>query len=84
MRAQRNEVDAKLFDIETKDAGRLHRIAMKERALRVRDLRDLGNRMQDTDFVVRRHRADEQRVASDRVTQPVEIDPPLAIDLEIA
>ena len=51
------------------EAGRLRGIAMKERALRVRDRRDLAERMQHADFVVGRHRADEQRVVRDGVAQ---------------
>ena len=55
----------------------------KSAALRVRDRRDLGKRMHDADLIVRRHRADEQGVRADCATQPIEIDSPFAIHLEI-
>ena len=49
--------------LERHEAGRLHGIAVEQRALRVSDGRHLRQRVEHADFVVCRHRADEQRIA---------------------
>src|SRR5687767_5886233 len=83
VRAQRHEVDAEVSHVQWHESGRLRRITMEERPLRVRDLRDGRKRVEHTDFVVRRHRADEERVAVNCITQLVEFDSPLPIDLQV-
>ena len=56
---------------------------MEQRAVPVRDGGNLDERMEDADLVVRRHGADEKRAVGDGRTQTLEIEPAVAIDIQI-
>ncbi len=83
VRRDRREVDAGLFHIDRHLADRLDGVAMKDDALFLGDLADLGNRMNRADLVVGPHDRDEHGLVGDRAAHRVGIDHPVLVDRQI-
>ena len=55
MRRHAEQIGAERADVHRNLAGALYRIRVEQRAMRVRDLGELGNRLNRADLVVRVH-----------------------------
>jgi len=69
VRRHRQHVHAERLDVDRDLAGRLDRIRVKQRAPLVRGARQLCDRLNRPDFVVRVHHRDDRRVVRERLAQ---------------
>ena len=81
--AERHQVDVVLDHVDRNLADGLRRVGVQQHALRLRDLADLGDRLQHADFVVGVHDADQDRLVGDGRLQLVEIDQAVGLHRQI-
>ena len=74
MSGQRQQIEPKRGYVDRHLAGRLRGVGVQQRAVRVRDRRDLGHRLHNADFVVGGHHRHEDGPAVNRGAERVEID----------
>ena len=81
---QRDEVRAERVDVEVEPRRRLDGVDMEqEPAPRPDDRRDLGDRLDRADLVVREHDRDEDRAVGDRALDVLGVDAPVAVDRDL-
>ena len=84
VRRQRDEVRAEGVDVEVEPRRRLDGIDVEqEPAPRPDDLRDLGDRLDRADLVVREHHRDEDRAVGDRPLDVLGVDAAVAVDRDL-
>ncbi len=82
VRRQGQQIGADRGDVERHLAGGLHRVAVKEGALRMRQRRDLRDRLDDAGLVVGEHNRNQRRprVSREKTGESVEPDDAVAVD----
>ena len=74
------EVDAQLAHVHPDLAGRLRRVRVHQDPALVGEARDLGDRLDRSDLVVRVHDADEDRLRGEGRRDVGRVDPALLVD----
>ena len=78
-----HEIDVHLVDIEGYLASGLSRIGVKESAALPAYGADLGERLDDADFVVHGHHRNDRRLVGYRVAQDVEVEDAVLLNRQI-
>ena len=78
-----HQVDAIFLHVDRNLSDGLHRIHMQEDTFFFGDLSDFGDGLNDTDFIVRVHDRNQNRLRRNRATEIVEIDAPVLFDGQI-
>ena len=76
MGGQADEIGADCNNIDRDLAGGLHRVAMEQGAMAMRDIGDIGNRLDRAGFVVREHHRNQggTRIGSEQLFESPQID----------
>ena len=82
MTGNRQQIDAERVHIDRHLADRLRRIGMDDRAIGLRELRNLGKRLQRADLVLRMDDGDERGVSIDLRRHLAKIDTPGTVDAD--
>ena len=82
MRRQGYQIGADRRRVERNPAGRLHRVAMKQRAVPPRDAGDIGDRLYDAGLVVGEHDRNQRgaRVIGEKTVERIETQKAVAVD----
>ena len=82
VRGQGQHIGAQRGKIDRDTAGRLHRVAVKQRAMGMGEGRGRGDRLDDAGLIVRRHHRDHRRpvVGGECRLERGEIDHPIGVD----
>ena len=83
VRGERQHVNAHRLHVDRHMADRLHRVRMEHSAHRMGEFRDLPDRLDGADLVVRRHDGDERGVLAQRVFELLEIDAAVLVHVQI-
>ena len=82
--AHREEVDAEGGHVDLQVRRSLDRVDREQdAAMRMDAVRDLGDRLDRADLVVRQHDRDQDRLVGDRRVDVVGIDPTIAVDRQL-
>ena len=83
VRAERQQIDLQVVDVDRDLADRLHGVGVEQDPLLLRDRADLGDRLQHADLVVGGHDRDEDRLVGDGGAQLVETDAAVLLHRQI-
>ena len=80
VRRERQQIDAERPRVDRNLRHRLHGVGVEERAARVRERRQFGNRLDGADFVIGVHHRDERRLVGQRRLERGRRDDPAGVD----